>query len=422
MTVWGAAAVDEAVSGGAGVVHVGTRDVVTPLARERARELGVEIVVGSPAPVPAVVSPPPVASPTRPLPDPAAVSARLGSAPRRVGPPSGALYRRGAPIGPSAVSRSAGPPRSRDRVGRVVVVGAGNVGMIAAMRLTDADVFDEVVLVDIDEGRAAGIALDLTHTAALSGFTTRVRGVGTVEEAGPADYVVLTAGKPRTPGMSRSDLIATNAAIVGDVAARLARTSPDAVIVVVTNPLDEMTQHAWTSSGFPSQRVVGMAGVLDTARFQALASLAGAGPADGVAALALGSHGEEMVIPLSQATAGGRPILERVGPADLDAAVDRARGSGAEVVGLLRSGSAFMAPGMSAARMVLAMVADRGEVMPAAVLADGSYGIRDVYVGLPARLGRRGVEGIVELDLRPAEQAALREAASRIKERLAALG
>ncbi|GAY11950.1 malate dehydrogenase [Pseudonocardia sp. N23] len=428
MTVWGAAAVDEAA--GAGVVHVGARDVVTPLARERARELGVEIVVGSPT---ALVSPaalptagPPLA--TRPLPDPASVSARPGSAPRPVRPPSGALFRRGAPLAPSSGRPSPRRGSAADgrggrvaRVGRVVVVGAGNVGMIAAMRLADADTFDEVVLVDIDEGRAAGIALDLSHTAALSGFTTRVRGVGTVEEAGHAAYVVLTAGRPRTPGMSRSDLIATNAEIVGDVAARVARTSPDAVIVVVTNPLDEMTQHAWVSSGFPPQRVVGMAGVLDTARFQALASLAGAGAADGVAAWALGSHGEEMVIPLSQATAGGRPILERVGPADLDAAVDRARGSGAEVVGLLRSGSAFMAPGMSAARMVLAMVADRGDVMPAAVLADGSYGIRDVYVGLPARLGRGGVLGIVELDLRPAELAALREAAERIRERLGAL-
>ncbi|GJF02123.1 malate dehydrogenase [Pseudonocardia sp. D17] len=425
MTVWGAAAVDEAVAGGAGVVHVGTRDVVTPLARERARELGVEIVVGSPAPPSAAARGAGPASPAqvRPLPDPAAVSARLGSAPRPVRPPSGALYRRGAPTGRSSRRSSAPPGRGAPggRVGRVVVVGAGNVGMIAAMRLADADAFDEVVLVDIDEGRAAGIALDLTHTAALSGFTTRVRGVGTVEEAGRADYVVLTAGRPRTPGMSRSDLIATNAEIVGDIASRLARTSPDAVLVVVTNPLDEMTQHAWVSSGFPAQRVVGMAGVLDTARFQALASLAGAGPAEVVGAWALGSHGEEMVVPLSQATAGGRPILERVGPADLDATVDRTRGSGAEVVGLLRSGSAFMAPGTSAARMVLAMVADRGEVMPAAVLADGSYGIRDVYVGLPARLGRGGVQGIVELDLRPAELAALREAAERIRERLGAL-
>ncbi|MFR9805186.1 malate dehydrogenase [Pseudonocardia sp. RS010] len=302
-----------------------------------------------------------------------------------------------------------------------MVVGAGNVGMIAAMRLADADVFDEVVLVDIDEGRAGGVALDLTHTAALSGFATRVRGVGSVEAAGPADYVIITAGRPRQPGMSRSDLISTNAAIVGDVARRVAATSPQAVIVVVTNPLDEMTQHAWAASGFPAERVLGMAGVLDTARFQALAALTGVARADQIHAWALGSHGEEMVIPLSHATAAGRPLTAAIPTADLDAIVNRARGSGAEVVGLLRSGSAFMAPGMSAARMVLAMVADSGEVMPAAVLADGSYGIRDVYVGLPARLGRGGVREIVQLDLRPDELAALREAADRIRERLGQL-
>jgi malate dehydrogenase len=293
--------------------------------------------------------------------------------------------------------------------------------MIAAMRLADADVFDEVVLVDIDEGRAAGVALDLTHTAALGRFSTRISGVGTVEAAGPADYVIITAGKPRTPGMSRSDLISTNAAIVGDIARRVAVTSPRAVIVVVTNPLDEMTHHAWLSSGFPAERVVGMAGVLDTARFQALAALTGAARADKIQAWALGSHGEEMVIPLSQATAAGRPLNAVIPAAELDAIVDRARGSGAEVVGLLKSGSAFMAPGMSAARMVLAMNADSGEIMPAAVLADGTYGIRDVYVGLPARLGRAGVREIVQLDLQPGELAMLREAAERIRERLARL-
>jgi malate dehydrogenase len=255
----------------------------------------------------------------------------------------------------------------------------------------------------------------------LSGFATVLRGVGTVEAAGSADYVIITAGRARQPGMSRSDLISTNAAIVGDVAQRIARTSPGAVLVVVTNPLDEMTQHAWKASGFPAERVVGMAGVLDTARFQALASLTGAARADRIQAWALGSHGEEMVIPLSQATAGGRPLTAGVPGAEIEAIVKRARGSGAEVVGLLRSGSAFMAPGMSAARMVLAMAADTGEVMPAAVLADGSYGIRDVYVGLPARLGRSGVQGIVELDLRPDELAALHEAAERIRERLAEL-
>jgi malate dehydrogenase len=293
--------------------------------------------------------------------------------------------------------------------------------MVAAMELAAADVFGEVVLVDIDEGRAAGIALDLMHTAALGGFATRLRGVGTVEETGTADYVVITAGRPRQPGMSRSDLISTNAAIVGDVARRVARTSPRAVIVVVTNPLDEMTQHAWAVSGLPSERVVGMAGVLDTARFQALIALTGVARADRVHAVALGSHGEEMVIPLSQATADGRPLTDLVPGPELAAIVDRARGSGAEVVGLLKTGSAFFAPGRSAARMVRAMAANSGEVMPTAVLADGTYGIRDVYLGLPARLGRGGVQEIVELDLAPDELTALRQAADRIRERLSAL-
>ncbi|MBW0115946.1 malate dehydrogenase [Pseudonocardia sp. KRD-169] len=350
----------------------------------------------------------------------AAVGHRAEVAPPPVRPPSGALYRRGAPLPPEVRPAGTGPGRpggpGHRAGGRVVVVGAGNVGTIIGMRLADADVFDEVVLVDVDEGRAAGIALDLTHTAALSGFATRVRGAGTVEAAGAADYVVITAGKARQPGMSRSDLISSNAAIVGDVAARVADTSPRAVVVVVTNPLDEMTQHAWRASGFPPERVLGMAGVLDTARFRALASLGGTTRADRIEGWALGSHGEEMVIPLSQASADGRPL----GP-EVDAVVDRARGSGAEVVGLLRTGSAFLAPGTSAARMVLAMAADSGEVMPAAVLADGSYGIRDVYVGLPVRLGRGGVREIVELDLRPDELAALRAAADRIRERVGAL-
>jgi malate dehydrogenase len=301
----------------------------------------------------------------------------------------------------------------------VVVVGAGNVGTITAMRLAEADMFTEIVLVDVDEGRAQGVALDLTHAAALAGFATRVRGTGVVADAGPADYVVITAGRARQPGMSRSDLVSTNAAIVGDVAEQVARTCPDAVILVVTNPLDEMTQHAWRASGFPSHRVLGMAGVLDTARFQALAALTGVDRADRIAAAALGSHGAEMVIPLSQASAGGQPLA--LDAATLDALVARTRESGAEVVGLLRSGSAFVAPGAAAARMVLAMATDSDEVMTAAVLADGSYGIRDGYVGLPVRLGRHGLREIVQLDLQPDELAALRAAADRIRERVGAL-
>lgn len=414
----------------AGILAVGPRDVVTPLARERATERGVEIVVATPGTtaavsgdrrtaVPGAATPRPAPPGTRPA------TVRAGAAPRPVRPPSGALFRRGAPL-PSAVRPGA--------VLRAVVVGAGNVGTVTAMRLADADVFGEIVLVDVDEGRARGVALDLAHSAALGGsalggsapggFATRVRGCGTVEEAGAADYVVITAGRARQPGTSRADLVGTNAAIVGDVAARAARTSPDAVLVVVTDPLDEMTQHAWRASGFPAERVVGMSGVLDTARFRALVAPAAGDRPDRVRALALGSHGEEMVIPLSQATVGGRPLAE---VADgVDAAVDRARGSGAEVVGLLRSatgvgGSASLAPGTATASMVLAMVRDTGEVLPAAVLADGTYGIRDVYVGLPVRLGRRGVREIVEVDLAPAELTALRAAADRIRERVGAL-
>jgi malate dehydrogenase len=299
-----------------------------------------------------------------------------------------------------------------------VVVGAGHVGQIAALRLCDADVFEEVVLVDVVEGLASGIALDLTHSAALGHFSTKVRGATSVDEAGSAEYVIITAGKARQPGMSRSDLIETNAAIVGRVAEEVARTSPDAVLVVVTNPLDEMTQHAWTTSGFPPERVVGMAGVLDTARFQALLSLTGCAPADQVSAVALGSHGEEMLVPTSQVSIAGRAV--DVTP-ELTAIIDRTRASGAEVVGLLKSGSAFMAPGMSAAHMVITMKRGTREVLPAAVYATGEYGINGVYVGLPARLGPRGVEGIVELPLDANETNALREAAERIRGRLESL-
>ena len=414
MTVVGADAVESAAKAGE-PLRVSATDLVTPLARERARD-DVHAQIPGAAPPPGRTADPQPAHGYRARSlRPARAAPRatvLGPPVPFVGPPSGALFRRGAPV-----TASGAAPLTTSAPSRVVVVGAGHVGMITAMRLADADVFPEVVLVDIDEGRAAGIALDLTHTAALSGFATRIRGVGTVEAAGPADYVVVTAGRPRQPGMSRADLISSNAAIVGDIAKRVAASSPEAVMVVVTNPLDEMTQHAWQVSGFPSRRVIGMAGVLDTARFQALVALGGSTRADRVTAWALGSHGEEMVIPLSQAGAGGRPL----DPRQLTETIARAKGSGAEVVGLLKTGSAFLAPGTSAARMVLAMARDCGEVLPAAVLADGSYGIRDVYVGLPARLGPRGVIGIVELPLRPDELTALRNAAERIRERVAGL-
>lgn len=427
MTVWGADAVEAA----RGELRIAPGDLVTPLARECAAARGVKIISGMadkefvprgsrsavpPArPIPNVV-----------IPNGAAADWSAGPVNQRAAPPaaaiSGALYRRGGPA--ARAGRRTGPGDSGghgDSRGRVMVVGAGHVGMITAARLADADVFGEIVLVDVVDGLAAGIALDLTHTAGLAGFRTRVTGTITVEDAGPADYVVITAGRARQPGMSRSDLVSTNAAIVGDVAARVAEVAPAAVLVIVTNPLDEMTQHAWQASGFPAERVIGMAGVLDTARFRALAALAAGLRPDQVSAVALGSHGDEMVIPLSQASADGRALTGVLGEAAVAAIVDRTRDSGAEVVGLLRQGSAFIAPGTSAARMVLAMASDSDEVMPAAVLADGSYGITGVYVGLPVRLGRRGVRQILELPLTAGELADLRKAADRIRQRLGVL-
>jgi malate dehydrogenase len=299
----------------------------------------------------------------------------------------------------------------------VTVVGAGHVGAQVAARLADADRFSEVVIVDVADGLAEGIALDLWHSSALRGFDTRVTGSNDLAAGAGSDFVVITAGRARQPGMTRTDLTAMNAAIVGEISTGVARHSPDAIVVVVTNPLDEMTELAWRATGFPQQRVMGMAGVLDAARFCALAALGDVARPDRISAMALGSHGEEMVIPLSQATVDGRPVTAVLDAPTLEALVARARDSGAEVVRHLKKGSAFFAPAASTARMVLAMADDSREVLPACVRADGTYGIRDVYLGLPARIGRAGVIEIVELPLTAPELEMLRAAAARIDER-----
>jgi malate dehydrogenase len=336
---------------------------------------------------------------------------RLGPPPAPPGP-TAALYRRGGPGG-AAIETGDRPP------GRVVVVGAGNVGTSIAQHLAVARCFDEVVLVDVVPGLAAGKALDLWHGAALVEFETRVRGEISIEDAGPAEFVVITAGRPRQPGMSRRDLAEVNADIVGGAARTIASSSPDAIVVVVTNPLDEMTQLAFEATGFPARRVMGMAGLLDAARFRALVALEpGVGRPQDVHAIALGSHGDEMVIPLSLATIEGRPIRD-VLPADrLGAIVARTRDSGAEVVELLQHGSAFLTPGVATARMVVAMAEDTGEVVPAAVMSGGAFGLPNVYLGLPARLARRGAVQVVELPLEPNELTALRAAAESIARRV----
>jgi malate dehydrogenase len=419
---------------------VGPRDIITPLARELARDRGVSIIVTT-APATHRISPGGTGSdntgaartPTSgpPTPSPARPASPLDSmaAPPPLRPPSPALHRRGAPLHPDVAPAALHRPQpvqadrssSRKTVERVVVVGAGHVGMITAMKLAEANIVAEVVLVDIAEGLAAGVALDLTHSTALLGFDTMIRGVATVAEAGVADYVVITAGRARQPGMSRSDLVEVNAGIVGSLAREAAQVSPSTVMLIVTNPLDEMTHHAWQASGLPAERVLGMAGVLDSSRFQALTGLAAGHPPASVSALALGSHGDEMVIPLSQAKVNGTSIIDVLPAKEVTALVDRARNSGAEIVGLLKSGSAFFAPGASAARMVLAMATDSDDIIAATVRARGQYGIDDGYVGLPTRLGRQGVREIVELPLTQEELDALGTAAARIAERVASL-
>jgi malate dehydrogenase len=420
MRVIGVEDVDAVAEGG--VLGVAAGDLVTPLARDRARERGVTISNipstsgGGPA-RPQPQSRRPLAA-SRPGDGPAPSPA---PAPPGGVPVSGALYRRGAPAAALGwpVPKPAGGANGNGsgRRSRVTVVGAGHVGAQVAARLADADRFSEVVIVDVADGLAEGIALDLWHSSALRGFETRVTGSTDLAAGAGSDFVVITAGRARQPGMTRTDLTQMNAAIVGEISTGIARHSPDAIVVVVTNPLDEMTELAWRTTGFAPQRVMGMAGVLDAARFCALTALGGGARPDRVTAMALGSHGEEMVIPLSQATVEGRPITSVLDAATLEALVVRARDSGAEVVRHLKTGSAFFAPAASVARMVLAMASDSREVLPACVRADGTYGIRDVYLGLPARIGRAGVLEIVELPLTAAELEQLRAAAARIDER-----
>jgi malate dehydrogenase len=347
-------------------------------------------------------------------------------APTQLGAFSGAMYRRGAPL-PALMAPGGVAPRETPRqMGklrpRAAVIGAGHVGATTTLRLVETSLFEDVTMIDIVEGLAEGLALDMWHSSGLRGFTTQVKGATDLSALSGVDYIVMTAGRPRKPGMSRTDLTAVNAEIVEGVAAKIREHAPGAVVVVVTNPLEEMTELMCRRTGFAPERVIGMAGVLDSARFCSLVALTGiAGPGE-VDALALGSHGPEMVIPLSLATARGRPLRGQIADAQLDAIVERARNSGAEVVGLLKTGSAYYSPGESAARMLCNMVTQDRSVIAACVQSRGAYGLSDTRVGLPVRLGPGGVAEIVELALAADERAALRVAADSIAARIADLG
>lgn len=304
---------------------------------------------------------------------------------------------------------------------RVTVVGSGFVGATSAMRIVQKGLADDVVMIDIIEGLPQGLALDMRESAPIEGFEPDVRGTNDYADTAESDVVVITAGLPRQPGMSRMDLLGKNAGIMREVVRRIAEQSPQAMLIVVTNPLDEMTYLAADVSGFPKERVMGMAGVLDSARLRYFVAEELHVSPSTVEAITLGSHGESMVPLPRQARVGGTPLKELVDEDGLQRLFQRTRDGGAEIVGLLKKGSAYYAPSAAIAQMVNAIVGDTKEVLPVCAWTTGQYGISDVYVGVPARLGRAGVEEIVELDLDEEELAALRAAAEGIRAKCADL-
>lgn len=302
---------------------------------------------------------------------------------------------------------------------KVTIIGAGFYGSTTAQRLAEADFLDEVVMVDIVEDKPQGLALDMMQSRPIEGFDTRIVGANDYGPTEGSDVCVITAGLPRKPGMSRMDLLETNAGIVGGVTREFVAGSPDAVIVVVSNPLDEMTALAAQVSGFPRERVMGQAGMLDTARFKHFVAEQFEVSPHAVEAITLGSHGDTMVPVPSLVKVDGKPLTDIADAATIDELVERTRGGGAEVVGLLKTGSAYFAPSSAAATMVEAILEDTRETMPVCAWVTGEYGISDVYLGVPAKLGRGGIEEVVELDLAEDERQALKEAAEAVRSKQA---
>jgi malate dehydrogenase len=303
---------------------------------------------------------------------------------------------------------------------KVTIVGSGFVGQTTAMRILEKRLA-EVCLIDIIEGKPQGIALDLKQASPIEGYEPSIVGTNDYADTAASDIVVMTAGSPRQPGMSRMDLLGKNAAVMRDVIANVAPGSPDAILIVVTNPLDEMTFLAAQESGFPRERVIGMAGVLDSARLRSFIAEELGVPPSSVDAITLGSHGESMVALPSHATVDGKPLPELVDDATLDRLFQRTRDGGAEIVSLLKAGSAYYAPSAAIVAMVAAIVNDTKTVLPVCAWTTGEYGISEVYVGVPARLGAKGVEEVVELDLNEDELGRLREAAEGIRAKCADL-
>ncbi len=298
---------------------------------------------------------------------------------------------------------------------KITVVGAGNVGGTTAQRLVESGRYD-VVLLDVMDGIPQGKALDLLQAAPLVGSDGRIQGTTDYKATAGSALVVITSGVPRKPGMSREELLETNAKVVRDVVHKVVADSPQAILLVVTNPLDAMTYVAQKVSKFPCERVLGMAGVLDSARFQAFIAAELGVPVTSVQTMVLGGHGDSMVPLIRHATVAGVPLSDRLPKERIDALVKRTQEGGAEIVSLLKTGSAYYAPSAAIATMVDAIMTDSKKIMPCAALCRGEYGVDGLFVGVPVKLGRRGVEEIVKLSLSKDEQAALAKSAAVVKE------
>jgi malate dehydrogenase len=297
---------------------------------------------------------------------------------------------------------------------KVAVVGAGNVGATAAQRLAEKDLCD-VVLVDIVGGVPQGKALDLMEAAPIEKHDAKLAGVNGYEATAGSDVVIVTAGIPRKPGMSRDDLLATNAKIMRGVCGEIAKYSPGATLIIVSNPLDAMCHVAYEASGFPKNRVIGMAGVLDSARFRAFIAMELGVSVENTHAFVLGGHGDTMVPLPRYSTVAGIPITELMSPERVAALVERTRNGGAEIVSLLKTGSAYYAPASAAVEMAESILKDKKKILPCAALLSGEYGIKDLFIGVPVKLGRGGIEQIVEIRLTPEEDQALKKSAAAVQ-------
>ena len=298
---------------------------------------------------------------------------------------------------------------------KVTVVGAGNVGATAAQRLAEKELAD-VVLIDIVEGVPQGKSLDLAEAAPIEKHDAHLAGANTYEASTGSDIVIITAGLPRKPGMSRDDLLATNRGIMKNVVRQAVRYSPDAILIIVSNPLDAMCHVAMEESGFPKNRVIGMAGVLDSARFRAFIAMELSVSVENVHAMVLGGHGDTMV-PLPRfSTVAGIPITELMSPERIEALAMRTRNGGAEIVGLLKTGSAYYAPASAAVEMAESILRDKKKILPCAAYLEGEYGISGLFVGVPVKLGKSGIEEIISLRLLPEEQKALEKSAAAVRE------